>query len=203
MSLETIETFEKWYHGGPWHNCIYISKAQDRFQILAYQRTIPLFCYCCKKQQSDLFAWRGTRYGQPHIHKCEFCGSELWVTDRDWQGTYLWVNDVEIKFDDLYLIDWKYVESLGTEKMEQIKEQLLALDEIVVPIPKFCDIIEEVMGVKDYPIHKYIVNGIYRRMPEDILRWFSLLEALGVRLPEYVQRNDWDKQTSCCDGNYK
>lgn len=167
-------------------------RLDPRYMIQANIKTFPIFCKECKKVQPTLYVHYGSRYGQVGGCICKFCKNNIIVTDDDNIVLSIYVDKKEINFEDLYLLHWKYIEQMGAQEAERIKNRLQKFTNVFrdrfIPVNQLCDEIEDVLQVAPYNINAYSTDAEFSFLPDDINRWISLLEALEVKLPEYVQK---------------
>ena len=83
-------------------------------------------------------------------------------------------------------MDWKYISGLGEDKAKLVEDALSSYQDEYITVNQLCENVENVLGIKDYPIKRYITDKSYSFLPQDINRWISLLAAIGAKLPEYV-----------------
>ncbi len=156
------------------------------FKIQPDVLTFPLFCRACNKVQPTLYVHCGSRYGQVGSCKCEYCQNIIDVIDGDNIVTYIRTGGREIQFKELYLLDWKYIEQLGADKTNLVENALNQHQDEYITVYQLCSLVGAALGLEDYPINKYITDRDYCILPQDINQWISLLDSMGVNLPDYV-----------------
>ena len=156
------------------------------FKIQPDIRTFPLYCNACEKVQPILYVHYGSRYGMVGSCNCQYCQNVIDVTDGDNIVTFIKTGGREIQFNELYLLDWNYIAVLGEEKAKLVEEALSQYQDEYITVTQLCSVVGDVLGIKDYPIKKYTTDRHYSILPQDINRWISLLDAIGVTLPDNV-----------------
>lgn len=187
MGLISMEEYEKHQDVETPENYVAI-RSFPKYRIQPDVRTFPLFCNHCQKVQSTLYVHRGSRYGQVGDCDCQYCGNKIYVTDTDNIVLYIRVNGREVSFKQLYLLEWKWIELLGTRAEQLVLEKLAPLGEKAIRVNQLCELIEMALEVGTYSRNVYQTDEEFSILPEDINRWISLLEHLGVRLPDYVKK---------------
>ena len=187
MGLISMEEYEKHQDVETPENYVAI-RSFSKYRIQPDVRTFPLFCNHCQKVQSTLYVHRGSRYGQVGDCACQYCGNKIYVTDTDNIVLYIRVNGSEIDFKQLYLLEWKWIELLGTRAEQLVLEKLAPLGEKAIRVNQLCELIEMALEVGTYSRNVYQTDEEFSILPEDINRWISLLEHLDVGLPDYVKK---------------
>ncbi len=151
--------------------------------------SFPLYCKACNRTQSELFIHFGSRYGQVGSCNCEFCGAVIYVNDHDNIVDSIMTAGTEIFFEELYLLDAKYINELEKITGAQISKALYDYwnegeRKYQMKLNVVCDIIEELTGIKsDSTDICFITDDKYSILPEDINRWIRILYLAGVSLP--------------------
>lgn len=142
----------------------------------------PLYCDRCEKQQSDFYVHTGSRYGFVGAIKCEFCGSEMVVTDHDNIVDAIILNQNEISFSELYLLQWTYIKALEEQFGVSIGTVLKPLDGEFISVDSLRNRIELAIGVATAGTMQFITDVRFQNLPTDVNRWIELLYKAGIPL---------------------
>lgn len=158
------------------------------FKLQPDVKTFPLYCNACNRVQPILYVHCGSRYGQVGSCACHYCKNTIAVTDGDNIVTYIRTNERELRFKELYLLDWNYIEQLAPAQAQLIAEALRPYEEEYITVYQLCSIVENTLDIKQYTVNKYITDKEYCFLPQDINQWISLLDAAKIKLPDYVRK---------------
>jgi hypothetical protein len=142
----------------------------------------PLYCNCCHKQQSEPYLHTGSRYGYVGTVQCEFCKSNIVVTDHDNIVNSIILDGKEISFHELFLLQWKYIKLIEIRYGVSIRNLLMKLDEEYIKIDCLRTLIENKIGIYTVGDMKFITDDRFPHLPEDINRWIELLYKANIQL---------------------
>ncbi|GKX64861.1 hypothetical protein [Inconstantimicrobium mannanitabidum] len=157
--------------------------------IIADASVFPLYCTSCNSPQPNLYVHEGSRYGQVGTVKCSSCGKDIAVIDHDNIVASIFINNYpsnEIFFQELFLLDIKYLEALGKHHFQNIEERLINIEKdntYFISVDKLRSIIEEEMHISTSGQKKYITDERFSVLPEDINRFIEALINSGVEVP--------------------
>jgi hypothetical protein len=173
-------------------NRIYIRIGSER-KFVPDIDIFPLYCTCCNAPQSKLYEHLGSRYGQVGTAICEKCGKEIYVTDHDNIVESIYINGSpsnEIFFNELYLLDWKFVEEFDRLSMKNVVgkviEELKQYDGKLITVDVLREIIENVTNIKTDGKMNFITDERFSILPDDINRWIELLYSAKINIPVKV-----------------
>lgn len=167
-------------------NRVMIRKQGDELRLVVDAAIFPLYCTKCNHPQPNLYVHCGSRYGHVGTAKCCNCGEEIYVLDHDNVVNSIFINNYpsnEIFFNELYLLDVKYLKQLGEEHFNNIKDVLLKLAkrEEFISVDRLRTIVENEMNIWATGTKMYITDERFSMLPDDINRWIEVLdEAAGL-----------------------
>lgn len=158
--------------------------SEDRFWygIQPDIKTFPVYCSGCNRPQSIIYVHKGSRYGYVGTIKCEHCGSDITVTDHDNIVGSIILNQAEVSFYDLYLLQWKVVQMIESRYHVSIKNHLLNIGDRRITVNQLRLIIENQTGIQTSGTMKFITDSRFSCMPRDINQWLELLYKADLDL---------------------
>lgn len=167
-------------------NRVIIRKYGDELRLLVDAAIFPLYCTKCNHPQPNLYVHCGSRYGQVGTAKCCKCGEGIYVIDHDNVVNSIFINNYpsnEIFFNELYLLDVKYLKQLGKDHFNNIKDVLfrLAEKEEFIDVDRLRTIVENEMNISTTGTKMYVTDERFSLLPDDINRWIEALENAGIK----------------------
>lgn len=161
----------------------------DHKHLLLDAKTFPVVCGYCHKLQPELFVHLGSRYGLVGYGECCFCNKAITIIDHDNIVTEI-QNDKWLPLQEWYLIDWGYIEQLTKKQQTDVIAALKDVDHQCIPLDDFRLRLQKALHMEEPPFHHYIADKTHALLPEDVNRWISFLDAVGVVLPDNIERVD-------------
>ncbi len=186
VSLFRLNEYQSKYPSSVTNNKVYI-RLDRNFMIQPDAKLFPLYCTSCGKCQQDLYVHAGSHYGYVGSCNCAYCGKNIDVSDGDNVVLFIRTEGAEIRFDRLYLIDWKYIEDMGRDRAALVERELKQHKGRFIYLDELCGVIENTLNIKIQEKYSFSTDDRYLLLPEDVNRWINLLYAAGVKLPDYVK----------------
>lgn len=144
----------------------------------------PLFCTKCNKQLDGLFALDGSRYGYVGVVICDKCGFDIHCSDDDNIVTKLKCGDYIIDYYKLYNLDkniWDLIkDKTGYDIYKMHKKETITLEEVINEIYHSIDINIDIINDINDDITN--INGEITKFPHVVIKWFSLLKYLNLKI---------------------